>query len=84
MGKISKILRGQNNQGDIVSEDSPKKHVIGSATQAAKEPFIAKTISIRISWMLEVIPQRFFSFSINSRIKLQLHITFYRDKDKIL
>ena len=49
MGKISKILRGQNNQGDIVSEDSPKKHVTGSATQAAKEPFIAKTSSIAIS-----------------------------------
>ena len=49
MGKISKILSGQNNLGDIVSEDIPKKHVTGSATQAAKEPFIAKTISIRIS-----------------------------------
>ena len=47
MGKISSILIGQNNQGDMVSGDRLKKAVIGLATQAAKEPFIAKTIIIR-------------------------------------
>ena len=44
---MSRILRGQYNQGVIISGDNPKKLVTGFATQAAKEPFIAKTIKIR-------------------------------------
>ena len=39
----------------------------GSATQAAKEPLIAKTIKIRIIWKLEVMPQRVFNFSIKNK-----------------
>ncbi len=44
--------------------ETPNRAVNGSATQAAKEPLIAKTIKIRKIWILDVIPQRAFNFSI--------------------
>ena len=45
---MSNILNGQNTHGLIVSVERLKKAVIGSATQAAKEPFIAKTIKLEL------------------------------------
>lgn len=43
-----KILTGQYKNGDIVSGYRPKKEVIGCAAQAANEPFMAKTIMIKM------------------------------------
>jgi len=64
MGKMRRNLRGQYNQGVIISGDNPKKLVTGFATQAAKEPLIAKTIKIAIIDQFVSIPHRFFNFSI--------------------
>ena len=54
--------------GLVNSAESPKKLVIGPATQAAKDPLIANTMKMAITCQLELIPHRFFNFSISSRL----------------
>ena len=49
MGKINKILVGQYIHGPTVSVERLSKEVTGSATQAEKEPLIAKTINIKVN-----------------------------------
>ena len=53
--------------GLVDSAERPKKLVIGPATQVAKDPLIANTMKMAITCHLEVIPHRFFNFSISFR-----------------
>lgn len=70
------ILIGQNNQGEELFADKPMMLVAGSATQAAKDPFIAKTRSISTISKFELIPHLFFNCSI-TEFKTRQKYTFY-------